>query len=261
MAVISIIASQPAWETSTFHARSTKYCFVVIVFNEGKRLVDQLTRMSACAKLADIIIAERRSNDGSTAPEVLKPLGVRCLLTTDMPGGATAIRMAFSYALQEGYEGIILVDGNGKDGVEALPNFIEKLESGYDFVQGSRFMRGGFHKNTPLLRSVGIRLVMNPLLWFASGFLYSDGLNGFRGYSREFLLDERVKPFRDCFVNFNLQYYLSMRAPELGFKTVEIPVSRVYPDDGSIPTKVTGIRRNVIALVEMFKTVAGAYNP
>ena len=68
-------------------------------------------------------------------------------------------------------------------------------------------------------------------------------MNGFRGYSHKYLLHPGVEPLRACFVHFNVQMYLSLRAPALNLRVVEIPVSRVYPDDGSVPTKVTGFIR------------------
>lgn len=239
----------------------TRYCFAPIVYNEGDHFRRQIQEMAKKASLADILVAERRSNDGATAPDFLRANGVRALLTTDEPGGATAIRMLLHYALREGYEGVVLIDGNGKDGVDALPRYLEQLDAGMDFVQGSRFMRGGVHKNTPYLRKIGIKFIMAPLLWLGGGFWYTDSTNGFRGYSRRFLEDPRVEPLRACFTHFNLQYYLSYMAPKLGLRIVEIPVARVYPDDGPTPTKVIGFKQNFLAFWEMVLIVRGQCNP
>ncbi len=251
----------PPHEVTEFAPKRTKYCFIPIVYNEGPRFIDQIERMGKNAGLADIIVAERRSTDGCTAPELLKRCGVRALLTTDEAGGASAIRMGFAYALKEGYNGVILSDGNGKDGVESLPDYLQKLDEGYDFVQGSRFMPGGVERNTPLLRVIGIRWIMAPLVWLGSGFWYTDATNGFRAYSERLLRDPRVEPLRNCFVHFNVQYYLSVMAPALRFRVIEIPVARVYPAEGPVPTKVVGARRNFHALWEMVLTVFRHYGP
>ena len=253
--------SVPEHEVREFFPRRTKYCFIPIVYNEGERFRRQLAEMAPRAQLADIIVAERRSNDGSTDPALLELNGVRSLLTTDAKGAATAIRMALLYAFNEGYQGVVLIDGNGKDGVEALPNYLAKLDEGYDFVQGSRFVPGGKHQNTPLSRKIGIKYVMAPLVYLRTGFWYTDATNGFRGYSMRYLLDPRVDPLRNCFTHFNLQYYLSVRAPQLGLRVIEIPVRREYPDDGTVPTKVIGFRSNFDALWGMVLTVLGEYNP
>ena len=48
-------------------------------------------------------------------------------------------------------KGIITIDGNNKDDPEAIPHFIESLNKGIDFVQASRFIKGGKgRKNVPL---------------------------------------------------------------------------------------------------------------
>jgi dolichol-phosphate mannosyltransferase len=252
--------SLPNFQVFEFRPKSTKYCFIPIVYNEGDRFRAQIRRMSERADLADIIVAARESNDGCVEPVFLREQGVQTLLLTEEKGSATAIRMGFWYALSQGYEGIVLIDGHNKDGVEAIPDYLKKLDEGWDFIQGSRFIPGGFEKHTPFLRKIGIRLIMAPLLWIGGGFWYTDGTNGFRGYSRRLLEDSRVEPFRECFSHFNLQYYLSYIAPKLKYRVVEIPVSRVYPDDGQVPTKVVGFRQNFMAFWEMVRTVFGKYD-
>ena len=251
----------PPHEVKEFFPKRTRYCFAPIIYNEGDRFVRQIGRMAERAGLADIIVAERRSTDGSTEPGLLQANGVRALLTTDEPGGAAAIRVLLDYALTQGYEAVILIDGHGKDGVEALPEYLRQLDAGADFVQGSRFVKGGHHEHTPLARALGIKFVMSPLLWLSGGFWYTDSTNGFRGYSRRYLTHPRVEPLRACFTNFNLQFFLSLMAPKLKLKVVEIPVSRVYPDNKSVPTKVVGFRRNFLVFWEMVLTVLGKYDP
>ncbi len=253
------------WDLPEFHAhefkpKATKYCFIVITWNEGDRIINQLKRMRNNSHLADIIIADGDSNDGSTDHCFLREQGVRTLLVTRETGLSTATRMGLAYAIIQGYEGIVIVDGNGKDGIEALPNFLAALDDGYDLAQGSRFMKGGFHKNTPIERYVGIRYIFAPVLSFASGFFFSDPTPAFKAISRKFLIDKRVLPFRKGFVRFNLLLYLNYRAAKLGFKVKEIPIVRVYPDFGPVPTKIHGMSL-FINVLEMFKVALGCYNP
>lgn len=243
-----------------FFPRKTRFCFATIVFNEGDRIKNQLKRMRERTALADIIIVDGGSTDGSMEPSFLREQGVRTLLTTQEPGLSTATAIALSYALEQGYEGVITIDGNGKDGVEALPMFIAELEAGFDLIQGSRFMKGGFHKNTPWDRYIGIRFIMAPIVAL-SGFWYTDPTNAFRAMSRRFLTDQRVQPLRRVFVRFSLQHYLIYRAAKLGFKVKEIPVRRVYPDDGSVPTKINGIRLKFLDLWELMEVVRGRFDP
>ena len=115
--------------------------------------------------LVDTIIVDGGSTDGSLAEEFLRSVGLRALLTKLGPGKLSAqLRCGYAWALLAGYEGIITIDGNGKDGVETIPDFIAALDDGYGYVQASRFIRGGRSENTPLIRLLAIRLLHAPLL-------------------------------------------------------------------------------------------------
>ena len=234
----------------------------VFAINEGALLVEQLERMAPLADHADIVVADGGSSDGSTRPALLKRLGAGALLVKrGGPGLGAQMRMAFAWALRRGYEGVIVVDGNGKDGVEAVPAFIAKLKKGFDHVQGSRFLRGGSHENTPLMRLIGVRLVHAPLMWLASEFPYTDTTNGFRAYSAKFLMSPKIAVFRDDFQGYELHYYLALRAPLLGFRCVEVPVSRRYPKYGEVPTKITMVMGNLGVLFTLLMTLFGRYDP
>lgn len=236
----------PAYSSKEYAEKTNDYCVCVFVINEGDKLLHQLERMrSICKGLADVVVADGGSTDGSTEDEKLKERGVNTLLVKTGPGKlGSQMRMAFAWALKRGYEGVVCVDGNGKDGVEAVPNFVAALKNGVDHVQGSRFIPGGHHENTPCSRLLGVKLLHAPLISLASGFRYTDTTNGFRGYSARLLSSEKIAVFRDCFTGYELHYYLAVEAARAGFTCKEIPVSRVYPPDGKVPTKISGIKGN-----------------
>jgi len=252
----------PAYERHEFAPRAFPYCIGIPVINEGARFLEQLKRMARLELPADLIIADGGSTDGSTAPPGLRELKVRTLLVKTGPGRLSAqLRMLFAYALEQGYRGIITLDGNGKDGVEAIPSFITALEEGYDFVQGSRFLPGGAECNTPLDRRLGAKLLHAPLISLAARFRYTDTTNGFRAFSARFLLDPAVQPFRDVFDTYNLHYYLSIRSARLGYRVKELPVTRVYPPSGPVPSKISGFSGKLSILKLLFMAAASRYDP
>jgi dolichol-phosphate mannosyltransferase len=181
-----------------------------------------------------------------------------------MTGGgrlAAQMRMAFAYALQQGYAGVVTMDGNNKDDPAAVSLFLQALDEGFDHLQGSRFIEGGRAVNTPWLRLVGIRLIHAPLISLAGGFSYTDSTNGFRAYSCKFLLDPRVAPFRSIFSGYELHYYLAVRAARIGYRVREIPVTRKYPTDGRLPTKITPIKGNLLVLKALFQACSHQFDP
>jgi dolichol-phosphate mannosyltransferase len=245
----------PAFQATVLRPRATRYCVAVPVLDEGPRIARQLARMAPLAGLADIVIADGGSRDGSVAPEKVAPHGVRAVLVKTGPGRLSAqMRMAMSWALDEGYEGIVFIDGNDKDDPSAIPLFLAALDEGYDHVQGSRYVRGGVEENTPPSRKWGVRLLHAPAISLSAGHRYTDTTNGFRAYSRRLLLDERVAPFRDVFSRYELHYYLAIRAARLGYRIREVPVTRCYPAGEKTPTKISPWKGNLLIL----RTLAAA---
>jgi dolichol-phosphate mannosyltransferase len=252
----------PAYTLTELHGKRSRYCICIPVINEGQRLHKQLERMQPFISGVDVLIADGGSTDGSVAADRVGPLGVRAVLVKTGPGKLSAqMRMGFAYALEQGYEGLITIDGNNKDDPEAIPRFVQALEEGYDHVQGSRFIPGGHAENTPPLRWLGIKLVHAPLISLASGVRYTDTTNGFRAYSRRFLMDPQVAPFRDVFSRYELHYYLAIRAPRLGYRVTELPVARRYPGKGPVPTKIGAVRGNLLVLRTLFEACLHRYDP
>lgn len=254
----------PEFKILEFFEKKTTYCLCIPVINEGERIVKQLEkiRYSGIDRLVDVIICDGGSSDGSVEPNRLKLLGVNTLLTKIGPGKLGAqLRMGYYWALNRGYSGIITVDGNGKDDPGSIPEFINKLDAGYDMIQGSRYLPGGGAINTPWVREVAVKLIHIPLISFVAGFPYTDTTNGFRGYSRKYLTHPEVRIFRDIFVTYELLAYLSVRAPQLGLRTIEIPVIRAYPEKGGVPTKISIVKGNLKLIRILINIILRKYDP
>lgn len=248
----------PAFVVREQAPKRARFCVVVPVLNEGDRFRRQVDKMQQHLGHADLIIADGGSSDGS----VEQVRGARAVLVkTGMGRLGAQMRMGFAWALDQGYDGCVLVDGNDKDDTSAIPRFLEKLEQGYDFVQGSRYVRGGQGVNTPLYRHVGVTLLHAPLLSLAARHRYTDTTNGFRAYSSRFLADPRVALFRDVFAGYELHYYLSIRAARLGFRVCEIPVTRAYPAKGPTPSKISPVRGSLNVLRALGMSVLGRFDP
>jgi len=253
----------PAMDTPLWLGKQHQYCVVIPVINEGERIKSLLKRMNALHVylMADVIIVDGGSTDGSLELAFLKEVGVRGLLVKKGPGKLSAqLRCAYSFALDQGYDGIVTIDGNDKDDPEPIPRFIQALEDGIDFVQASRYLKGGVAINTPKSRDLAIRFIHAPCLSIASGFKWTDTTQGFRAYSRRMLIDPQISPFRDIFETYELLAYLSYRVPKLGYRCLELPTTRRYPE-GEIPTKLSGFRGNVEVMKTLFRACLGMCNP
>jgi len=253
----------PEFDIPLWLERRSRWCVVVPVINEGDRIQNLLSKMKSLniEEMADILIVDGGSTDDSLKLDLLHKKGVRGLILKTGAGKLSAqLRCAYAFALDQGYEGIISIDGNDKDDPKAIPAFINALNQGVDFVQASRFISGGEAENTPVSRNFAIRFIHAPMLSCASGFRWTDTTQGFRAYSRRMLLDQKVAPFREVFDTYELLAYLSYSAPRLGYKCIEIPTIRRYPK-GDVPTKISSFWGNALVLTILIRACFGVYNP
>ena len=253
----------PDFECNEFAPKKTRYCLLVPIINEDGRIQKELQRakIAGIHELVDIIICDGGSTDGCTETVALTAFGVNTLLTKTGAGKQGAqLRMGFWWALERGYEGFITIDGNNKDSIEDVPSFVKKLDEEYDFVQGSRFIRGGRAINTPLVRYIAVRLIHAPIISLTAKKWFTDTTNAFRAHSKKYIKHPLVQPFRDVFESYELLAYLSVRASQLGLKTCEIPVTREYPEGEKTPTKIKGFKGNKLLLKILSENAWGKYN-
>lgn len=252
----------PDFEFVAYGGKQFNHALVIPVINEGERIRAQLLRIRDAALPVDVIVADGGSTDGSLSADFMARTGVRAVLTKTGPGRLSAqLRLAYAWCLSEGYLGIVTIDGNGKDGVEAVADMVAKLNEGCDYVQGSRYLPGGVAENTPLERTIANRCFHAPLLSLAGRFWFTDTTNGFRAYSARYLLDSRVKPFRKEFVNYELLFYLTVRAGQTGMKIEQVPVHRRYEANVATATKITTTGHKLAVMRQTVAAALGRYKP
>ncbi|MEG0913486.1 MAG: glycosyltransferase family 2 protein [Oscillospiraceae bacterium] len=258
------IAGVPNFDAFEYGKKSSEYILLIPIINEGERIAAELERAKSAgiSQIADIVLCDGGSSDGSTDETTMRSMGVKSVLVKRGPGKQGAqLRTGIWWALEHGYEGIITIDGNNKDSIESVPLFIEKLKEGFDFIQGSRFIQGGEAVNTPMSRHLAVRFIHAPIISLTAHFRFTDTTSAFRGHSRRYLEDDRVQPLRDIFSEYELLAYLSVRWSKCGYSACEVPVKREYPKNGKTPTKISPIKGNWQLLKVLFKNAFGKYNP
>lgn len=254
----------PSFKCSEYEKKSKNYVVLIPIINEENRIIKELERAfhNNVSDFADIVICDGGSTDGCTEESRLRQYKVNTLLIKkDIGKQGAQLRMGIWWALQRGYKGIITIDGNNKDSIEDVPRFIEKLEEGYDFIQGSRFVKGGKAINTPFIRRVSVQLIHAPIISLTARHRFTDTTNAYRAYSARYLRDDRVQPLRDVFMTYELLAYLSVKATQIGMMVCEIPVTRAYPKIGKTPTKISFFKGNFELIKILLKNACGMYNP
>lgn len=257
-------AGVPRFECFEYDKKRRDYAVLIPIINEGEKIFRELKRARKynVDAYADIVVCDGGSTDGCTEETMLRKLNVNTLLVKqDIGKQGAQFRMGIWWLLQRKYKGIITIDGNNKDSIEDVPNFIEKLEDGYDFVQGSRFIPGGKAVNTPLIRLISLKAIHAPVISLTARHRFTDTTNAYRAYSRKYLEHPQVQPLRDIFMTYELLAYLSVRASQLGMGACEIPVRREYPAAGRTPTKISAFRGNFELIKILLFNALGKYNP
>lgn len=144
---------------------------------------------------------------------------IRLIFHEKSRGVVSCYLYGFKMALEAGAERIIEMDGGGSHLPEEIPQFIEKLDEGYDCVWGSRYVAGGDISNHPLYRRVlssGGTILANLVL----GTKLKDMTSGFEAFQRPILeaLD------LDAFLSTGHMYQTEMRFYCRNCRTIEVPI-------------------------------------
>jgi dolichol-phosphate mannosyltransferase len=205
---LSVIVLAPAW-------------------NE-ERKIGEVVRRIPRPLVDEILVIDDGSTDRSA--EVARDLGARVLSMGRVAGVGAALRAGYVEALEGGYDVAVVMAGNNKDSPEEIPLLLDPIAEGRaDFVQGSRFLnRGADFGDMPRYRRLATRI--HPLLFsLVTRRRVSESTNGFRAVHRRVLEDPGLDLFQDWLDEYELEPYLYIRTIQLGYRTVEVPVTKVYP--------------------------------
>ena len=147
---------------------------------------------------------------------------VKCIFYRESTGVISCYLEGFRQALADGAERILEMDGGGSHLPAEIPQFLEKMEEGYDCVWGSRFLEGGSMKEQPLYRRIlsqGGTYLSN----FVLGTRLKDMTSGFEGFQREVLESMNL----DRFLSTGHMYQTEMRYYCRNLKTIEVPIHYV----------------------------------
>jgi dolichol-phosphate mannosyltransferase len=247
-----------------FIAKEHDSLLIIPIINEGSRIINQLKAIEKISnRNFDILLVDGNSKDGSIENIIAgySKLVNTLIIVTNSRGLSHQLRVAFRYGLDHRYKYFVTMDGNNKDDAQGVQSILNKLMQGFDFVQGSRFIRTNSSFNTPLHRIFAIKFIHAPIVSFASGNKYTDTTNGFRGFSSNLLDSKEIGIFRDIFCQYELIPYIPIKVGKLKLKSCEVPVIRRYPTKTKTPTKINGINAHLRILKSLFLSAIGFYDP
>jgi dolichol-phosphate mannosyltransferase len=124
----------------------------------------------------------------------------------------------------------VIMAGNDKDDPREIPRLLAPIaDDEADFVQGSRWMKGGgAGGDMPTYRRWATRA--HPLVFsLMVGKRLTESTNGFRAFRLSLLADPRIDLSQPWLDHYELEPYLLFKAIRLGYRHLEVPCVKTYP--------------------------------
>ncbi len=209
------------------------------VFNEESK-IERVVSRTPRDVVDEVLVVDDGSTDASS--RVARDAGATILPMGRTVGVGAAIRSGLAHAQENAYDVAVVMAGNNKDSPEEIPLLLDPIAAGRaDFVQGSRFLAGRRDfGDMPAYRRVATRL--HPILFSAvARHRVTESTNGFRAIRVSILSDPGLHLDQDWLDEYELEPYLYLRVIKLGYRTTEVPVTKVYPPRASGQTKMRPI--------------------
>jgi glycosyltransferase involved in cell wall biosynthesis len=135
-----------------------------------------------CDPTLEIVVLDDCSTDETAA--VAEAHGATVLRLPFHVGIGGAVQTGFRYALEQGYELAVRLDGDGQHDPREIPKLLRPIERGEaDLVIGSRFVDPDASYRAPFARRVGIRIFAR-LVSLLGGQQVTDTTSGFVALDR-----------------------------------------------------------------------------
>jgi glycosyltransferase involved in cell wall biosynthesis len=160
-----------------------RHLAVVPAYNEADTVASVIDSIREHVPQFDVVVVDDGSTDGTG--EAARAARAQVLRLPFNLGIGGAVQAGFVYALENGYDYVVQVDGDGQHRPEEIPKLMDAMKADplLDMVCGSRFLSKEHGYPAPISRRTGIHLFAF-LLSRLVGQRVSDPTSGFRLYNR-----------------------------------------------------------------------------
>jgi glycosyltransferase involved in cell wall biosynthesis len=161
---------------------SNRLVAIVPAWNEAGAIGSVVDEIRGVLPRVRVVVVDDASDDDTA--EIAEQHGATVLRLPFNVGIGGAVQTGFRYALDEGYERAVRLDGDGQHEASQIPRILAPIEEGAaDLVIGSRFVDPGGRYRPPFARRMGIR-VFARLVSLLGGQRVTDTTSGFVALDR-----------------------------------------------------------------------------
>ena len=137
---------------------SFSHLAVVPAYNEAATIGGVVRTLHEQAPDFDVLVIDDGSTDGTQV--VAESAGARVVRHPFNLGIGGAVQSGFSFALDNGYDYMVQVDGDGQHDPAQINRLVEAMDEDprLDMVCGSRFLTPDFKYPSPISRRTGIHV-------------------------------------------------------------------------------------------------------
>jgi glycosyltransferase involved in cell wall biosynthesis len=192
---------------------------LIPAFNEERtigRLVDGAKRY-----VSEVLVVDDGSDDATHS--VAAAAGARVYRFESNMGKGEALKAGFRYAIANGYDGVVTMDGDGQHNPQDIANFLTLFDR-YDLILGNRMEE---RSRFPSLR-LAANFTSTALVSLLSGHRILDSQTGFRFYSSALLKNVHLS----C-SHYDLETEVIIKAARGGFRIGHCRIHTIYAGEVS----------------------------
>jgi len=228
------------------YTKKRKLLVAIPCFNEAvtiSQLIQDVPRVISDILHVDVLVVDDGSIDNTHSAAL--DAGAKVLRHTRNLGVGKAFQTALSFAIENGYDLMISIDGDRQFNPLDIPRLVKPVIDGKaDMVTGSRFISSELTPDMPRAKLIGNH-IMSYLISQLVRQKYYDVSCGFRCYSREALLQLNL---HGAFT-YTQETFLGLAAKQLVIE--EVPIEAVYFSDrkSRVAGSLTGYAVNTVKII------------